>query len=111
MYKKFKSFLPAFTMSIIVSGAMANQQQAGEPTLARLETKAPHSDYKPAFTGQTRVAGVKTKAAFEGKLLSGDLKSPWGIAMLPDGRFLITEKRGQMRIATPKGQVSEPITG
>jgi glucose/arabinose dehydrogenase len=111
MYKKFKSFLPAFIMSVIVSGAMANQQQAGEAALAPVETKAPNSDYKPAFAGQTRVAGVKTKTAFQGKLLSSDLKSPWGIAMLPDGRFLITEKRGQMRLATPEGQVSEPITG
>lgn len=111
MFKKLKSFLPAFAMSIIVSGAMANQQQAAETALAPVETKAPNSDYKPAFAGQTRVTGVKTKASFEGKLLSSDLKSPWGIAMLPDGRFLITEKRGQMRLATQEGQVSEPITG
>ncbi|HTE28532.1 PQQ-dependent sugar dehydrogenase [Flavitalea sp.] len=111
MYKKFKAFLPAFTMSMIVSGAMANQQQSRDTAIAPVETKAPNSDYKSAFAGQTRVAGVKTKTAFQGKLLSSDLKSPWGIAMLPDGRFLITEKRGQMRLATPEGQVSEPISG
>ena len=28
---------------------------------------------------------------------------------LPDGRFLITEKSGQMRIVTAKGEVSEPL--
>src|SRR5688500_1668542 len=111
MYQKFKSFLPAFTMTIIVSGAMANQQQSRDTAVAPVETKARNSDYKPAFAGQTRVAGVKTKTAFEGKWLSSDLKSTWGIAMLPDGRFLITEKRGQMRLATPEGQVSESITG
>jgi glucose/arabinose dehydrogenase len=109
MYKKLRAVLPAFFMSMIVSGTMANQQ-AGD-TIAPVETKSPNSDYKPSFSGQTRIAGVKTKSAFQGKLLSSDLKSPWGIAMLPDGRFLITEKRGQMRIATPEGQVSEPVTG
>lgn len=89
------------------TGAPANTQQAG----ASVETKSPNTDYKPAFAGQTRVAGVKTKAAYEGKVLATGLKSPWGITALPDGRFLITEKRGQMRIATAAGQLSDPITG
>ena len=78
---------------------------------APVETKAPNSNYKPAFAGQTRIAGISTSAAYEGKVLSTDLKNPWGIATLPDGRFLITEKRGNMRIATADGKVTEPITG
>ncbi|MHA4845895.1 PQQ-dependent sugar dehydrogenase [Flavitalea antarctica] len=107
MYKAFRA-MPAFLMSMIVSSASAYQ---AADTLGPVETKSPNSDYKPSFAGQTRIPAVKTKTAFQGKLLSSDLKSPWGIAMLPDGRFLITEKRGQMRIATPEGQVSEPVTG
>src|SRR5690606_23427564 len=40
------------------------------------------------------------------------LKSPWGIASLPDGRLLITEKEGTMRIVDPaSGKVSDAITG
>src|SRR5690606_39509056 len=40
------------------------------------------------------------------------LKSPWGIASLPDGRLLITEKEGTMRIVDPaSGKVSHAITG
>src|SRR5215213_4800899 len=58
---------------------------------APVETNPPNSNYKPAFAGQTRIAGVKTKAAYEGRILTKDLKSPWGITSLPDGRFLITE--------------------
>lgn len=76
-----------------------------------VETKAPNTDYKPAFTGQTRIAGVKTTMAYDVKAISSDLKFPWGIASLPDGRLLITEKMGTMRIATTTGQVSNPITG
>lgn len=44
-------------------------------------------------------------------MLSTDLKTPWGITTLPDGRFLITEKKGTMRIATTDGKLSAPITG
>lgn len=76
-----------------------------------VETKAPNTSYKPAFAGQTRVGGVKTTTPYEGKVISSGLKNPWGIAFLPDGRLLITQKGGTMRIATKAGQLSEPITG
>ena len=76
-----------------------------------VETKPPNTSYKPAFAGQTRVGSVKTKTPYEGKLITSDLKSPWGITVLPDGRFLITQKAGTMRIAANDGQLSVDITG
>jgi glucose/arabinose dehydrogenase len=76
-----------------------------------VETKPPNSSYSPAFAGQTRIAGVKTSTAYEGKVLSSALNRPWGITALPDGRLLITEKGGTMRIATTAGALSSPITG
>jgi glucose/arabinose dehydrogenase len=79
--------------------------------LPPVETKAPNSDYKPAFAGQTRVAGVKTTTPYEAKVLTDALQSPWGVTSLPDGRLLVTEKGGTMRIVTPAGQVGTPITG
>ncbi|PMD92550.1 glucose dehydrogenase [Siphonobacter sp. BAB-5405] len=82
-----------------------------DSTLAPVETNAPNSDYKPAFPGQTRIAGVKSKTAYEGKVLAEGLKNPWGVTSLPDGRLLITEKGGTMRIAKLSGELSAPITG
>ncbi len=76
-----------------------------------VETKSPVTDYKPAFAGQTRIGSVKTNTPIEGKVLTSDLKKPWGITSLPDGRLLITEKGGTMRIATQTGEVSAAITG
>jgi glucose/arabinose dehydrogenase len=76
-----------------------------------VETRSPNSNYKPAFAGQTRIGGVKSKTPYEGKVISSGLKNPWGITQLPDGRFLITQKEGTMRIATASGNLSEPITG
>lgn len=84
---------------------------AADSTLASVETNAPNSDYKPAFPGQTRIAGVKSKTAYEGKVLAEGLKNPWGVTSLPDGRLLITEKGGTMRIAKLSGELSAPITG
>jgi glucose/arabinose dehydrogenase len=38
------------------------------------------------------------------------LEFPWGMAVLPDGRVLITEKPGRLRI-WERGRLSEPIAG
>src|SRR5690606_12986941 len=80
-------------------------------TNARVETKDTVTDYTPAFEEQTRNAGASTSTAYEGNVISDDLNSPWGITSLPDGRLLITEKEGTMRIATQQGELSEPISG
>ncbi len=38
------------------------------------------------------------------------LEHPWGLAFLPDGRFLVTERDpGTIRIGTADGQLSDPI--
>lgn len=85
----------------------ADSITTGEP----VETKTANTDYKPAFPGQTRIGSVKTATAYEYKVLDSSLKAPWGVTSLPDGRLIITEKKGTMRIATLDGKVSEPITG
>src|SRR5687767_9767566 len=38
------------------------------------------------------------------------LDNPWGMAYLPDGRLLITEKPGRLRIFAD-GKLSEPVPG
>lgn len=80
-------------------------------TLPPVETRKPNTTYQPAFAGQTRIAGMKTNAAYTSTVVTSSLSSPWGITSLPDGRFLITQKTGTMVIVSPDGKVSSAITG
>ncbi len=104
----------ASTFFLLSCGSDSTVEKTGsakDSANAPVETQAPNTDYKPVFAGQTRVAGIKTATPYDIKVLTSDLKNPWGIAVLPDGRLLITQKEGNMRIATTSGQLSEPITG
>jgi glucose/arabinose dehydrogenase len=89
------------------AGNNAGNDSIGAP----VETKKANTSYKPAFEGQTRVGGVKTTTAYNVTKLTDELNNPWGIAQMPDGRLLITEKKGTMRIVNATGDVSEAITG
>ncbi len=84
---------------------------SGREVLPPVEADKSNADYSPAFTGQTRIAGMKTQAAYKSAIITDKLDRPWGIVVLPDGRFLITEKEGTMRIVTVEGSVSKKITG
>jgi glucose/arabinose dehydrogenase len=91
--------------------AYANYPSVQDTTKAPVEKLPPNNSYSPAFKGQTRIEGIKTKTTLDVKVLAEGLKRPWGITILPDGRLLITEKTGTMKIVTTSGMVSEPITG
>jgi glucose/arabinose dehydrogenase len=78
-----------------------------------LNTRPPNApDQKPAFAGQTRAPEQKSSVAFDVVTVTEGLVNPWGLAFLPDGRMLVTEKPGRLRIVSADGkQLSEPVTG
>ena len=39
------------------------------------------------------------------------LEHPWAVAFLPEGRFLVTERPGRMRIVQANGSVNPPLQG
>lgn len=114
-----KHLLPSLVASVLLT-ACGNKNAESKPaendpttptSNAPVETEVANSDLKPAFAGQTRIAGVTTKSAYEGKVITDKLDRPWGVTSLPDGRLLVTEKGGTMRIVSKEGTVSKKITG
>ena len=68
--------------------------------LATAVAQAPRSPTPPAID-----APVSAKPVVTG------LDNPWGMAFLPDGRMIVTEQPGRVRIVDRDGRLSEPLTG
>lgn len=82
------------------------------PPGAPLETRPANApDQRPAFPGQTRAPAVQTQAALSHTVVASGLSHPWGLALLPDGRWLVTERPGRLRLVTAQGAVGAPIQG
>ena len=97
------------SLLVLAAACGANGQT---PPGAPVETRpANNPDQKPAFAGQTRAPGVRTEAALSHSVVASGLVHPWGLALLPDGQWLVTEKPGRMRVVSNEGRIGEPIAG
>jgi glucose/arabinose dehydrogenase len=77
-----------------------------------VDTRPPNGkDQKPAFAGQTDAPEKKSNVAFDVVTVAGTFENPWGLAFLPNGRMLVTERPGRLRVVSADGKVSEPVTG
>jgi aldose sugar dehydrogenase len=89
-----------------------NEAESGDSTkLPAVEKNKPNTDYKPAFAGQTRIAGVKTTTPYNVEKIAEKLTRPWAIVPMPDGRLLVTEKSGFIQIHDANGKFVKKITG
>jgi glucose/arabinose dehydrogenase len=80
-------------------------------TLPPVETKSGFANYKPAFAGQTRVAGAKTTTPYKVEKIASRLGNPFAIVAMPDGRLMVTLKSGTMEIHDQNGALVKKITG
>ncbi|MGG5818851.1 PQQ-dependent sugar dehydrogenase [Falsiroseomonas sp. HW251] len=62
----------------------------------------------PAFAQRGEVVRSE-RAAFRVTTFATGLEYPWGAAVLPDGRLLVTERPGRMRLVGRDGAVSAPL--
>jgi glucose/arabinose dehydrogenase/mono/diheme cytochrome c family protein len=51
------------------------------------------------------------KVNFKAEVLAKGFDQPWGMAFLPDGRLIFTERAGRIRFLNKDGSVSEPVKG
>lgn len=84
------------------SGARAQDFNSAPPNAA---------GQRPAFPGQTRAPVIPDRTVLTRTILADGFVNPWGMAELPDGSLLVTERPGRLRRIGPQGQVSAPIRG
>jgi glucose/arabinose dehydrogenase len=87
------------------------QSRNNSDSFPPVETKAPNSDYKPAFAGQTRIVGAKTTTRYTVDKIADKLGHPFAIVAMPDGRLMVTIKSGYMEIHDRNGVLVKKITG
>ena len=75
-----------------------------------IDRRAPELDTDhPVFPGQTHAPYRKT-VDVSVTTIASNLDVPWAVALLPSGRFLITEKPGRFRILNSDGSSFKTIT-
>jgi glucose/arabinose dehydrogenase len=65
----------------------------------------------PVAAGERHDVVPAAAAPFTVEVIAAGLEYVWGIAFLPDGSMLVTEKPGRMRRIRTDGSVSAPIAG
>ncbi|MDR7231873.1 glucose/arabinose dehydrogenase [Caulobacter sp. BE264] len=106
---------PLLTASAALAAALAacgpapaQPGQAGAP----VESRAPNApDQKPAFAGQTRAPGLNSGVTGQYQTLASGLEHPWGMAFLPTGEILVSERAGRLRVFGKDGKLSPAVTG
>jgi glucose/arabinose dehydrogenase len=78
---------------VLIAGVVA-----GAPL--RVEAQAPRSPTPAPVHGAVRV-----------ETIARGFEHPWALAFLPDGRLLVTERPGRVRIVEPDGRLSAPLAG
>ncbi|HEX5958963.1 MAG TPA: PQQ-dependent sugar dehydrogenase, partial [Hyphomicrobiaceae bacterium] len=65
----------------------------------------------PALAEQTRAPLQTAAQAYKVETFARGLEHPWGLAFLPGGRLLVTERPGRLRLIGKDGRLSRPIGG
>ena len=59
----------------------------------------------------TTSSGALAQVSVKPQTVATGLQHPWAVAFLPEGRFLVTERPGRLRVIEPDGRVHAPVAG
>ncbi|MEA2989695.1 MAG: aldose sugar dehydrogenase [Alphaproteobacteria bacterium] len=93
-----------------------------QPAAAARRSRAPGSSHRTTAwaalllaAATTPLEAQQTVRSSAGNLIvetiAKDLENPWALAFLPDGRMLVTERPGRLRIAGKDGKLSPALAG
>lgn len=68
-------------------------------------------EFSPAWPNQTRAPALDSGMTLAVERVAEGLANPWGIDVLPDGAYLVTERPGRLRVVSTDGTVQPPIEG
>jgi glucose/arabinose dehydrogenase len=66
---------------------------------------------RPAAAQQTRAPQPQSASPVAVATVAKGLNHPWGLQVLPDGRMLVTERPGRLRVIDKSGALSPPVSG
>src|SRR5689334_3843631 len=75
------------------------------------DNKALYMKFALVFVAILGAIPLAQAQAIRPETVATGLQNPWGLAFLPNGRFLVTERPGRMRVVTADGKLAPPVAG
>lgn len=80
--------------------------------VAFIRTQAANQQPKPQLVPDPDGQIIKSeKQTFKIEVIARELETPWALAFLPDGRLMITERPGRLRIVEKGKLLPDPVKG
>jgi glucose/arabinose dehydrogenase len=80
--------------------------------VAYLRTQAANAKPRPTYVPDPDGQVIKTeKQTFKIEVVARDIETPWGLAFLPDGRLLVTQRPGRLGIIEKGKLQATTVTG
>lgn len=99
-------FTSAVLGALALVPAAVSAQSVADPRPANAPAQ------KPAFAGQTDAPERKLAVGFDVVTVLDSLRNPWGMTFLPNGKMLVTERIGYLRLVNADGTlVPQPLGG